>query len=454
MRQHAQNLPPQNQAEFDEKYEQLTSRNKEILRHFLDGHTDEEIKEMTFGTKDNVRYHLSAVCGTFGLKEKQEKGEKPERSSHRKDLVDLFMQFRTNLVSEGRAKGAGYQPQKNRPVLADMPGRQMDLQSIFYVKPSLEDRCCEEVLRPGQLIRIRAPQMSGKTSLLYRILHAGQKSGYAAISLNLRYDADEIAMGSLATFLTWFCQEIAAYLELPIENLPTTKAACNTYFQKQVLPQIDTPLVIALDEVEVLFEYPDIAREFFAMLRGWHEKAKSPGVGMIWERLRLVIVHSTDDYIRLNVAQSPFKNIGHIAWPKPLLIDQVQVLAQRYGLQQSMDFVGPLMELVGGHPYLVQQALFTLWQKETTGAALLKNAPTSSGIYRGHFHDLVAKLQSTIGQPVDLVAALNKVLQVKDEAKLSLEEVFKLEGLGLVQTQNNQARISCELYRQFFQAWL
>jgi DNA-binding CsgD family transcriptional regulator len=435
--------PPQNQDEFDQRYEQLSPRNKEILLPFLSGYKDEKIAKMTFGTKANVRYHRSRCYQIFGLSD-------DSGYSHQDDLLGLFQRYRKELVSPKVLDDAGYDFPK-----PDVPGRPMWLESSFYLKPSLEDRCCEEVLRPGQLIRIRAPQMFGKTSLLYRILDLAQKKGYKTIGLNLRYDVDESAMSSLATFLTWFCQEIATYLELPIDHLPTTKAACNAYFQQQVLPRMDVPLVVALDEVEVLFEYPAIAQEFFAMLRGWHEKAKSPGIGAVWEKLRLIIVHSTDDYIRLNTAQSPFKNVGHIAWPKPLQIEKVKILVHRYGLQELMaDVIEPLRVLVGGHPYLIQQGLYSLWCRDTTGEDLLRNAPTSSGIYRGHFQDLAVKLESTIGQSANLVEALRKVLQDSGTAKLSQEEVFKLEGLGLVRPKDNQAHISCDLYRRYFQAWL
>ncbi|NJM49306.1 MAG: hypothetical protein HC860_26590 [Alkalinema sp. RU_4_3] len=243
------------------------------------------------------------------------------RVSHRKDIVDLFMQYRPSMVSEKVRIWAGYQPQaqlKSSPaVVPDLPGRPIALESPFYLQPDLADLCYEEVLRPGRLIRIRAPQMFGKTSLLYRILSVAQKKGYRTISLNLRDDMDTAAKESLGTFLTWFCQVIMTHLKLPIATLPKDKTGCTDYFEDKILPEIDGPLVIALDDVEVLFDYPDIAQEFFAMLRGWHEKSKDPGVGELWDKLRLIIVHSTDAYIKFDQAQSPFNNVGHVARLEP-----------------------------------------------------------------------------------------------------------------------------------------
>ena len=56
--------------------------------------------------------------------------------------------------------------------------------------------------------------------------------------------------------------------------------------------------MLALDEVDAVFPYPDIADNFFALLRAWYEEAKT---NEVWQNLRLVLVHSTDAYIPFNV---------------------------------------------------------------------------------------------------------------------------------------------------------
>lgn len=428
-------------------YEQLTPRQKEILIPFLANKEDGEIAAMLHCTTANVRFHLSRIFRVFDLVD-----SKGDRCRH--DLVDLFVAYRSGLVDPGRSAEAGYRP-SIAPVRPDIPGRPMPLGSPFYVQPTFEARCCEEVLVPGQLIRIRAPQTTGKTSLLNRILHHAETEGYPTLRLNLHYDLDETDLTNLATFLQWFCRNIAEKLNLPVDALPSTKQGCSNYFKTQVLPQIDLPFVIALDEAEALFEYPALAREFFGLLRGWHEKAKEPIVGAIWEKLRLVVVHSTDDYIGLNVAQSPFKNVGHVERLKPLTAEQIYTLVQQYGLPWSMTEVNQLMTLVGGHPFLVQQALYSVWCNETKFTEFLTNAPTLAGIYRTHLQTLSNRLQATIGaNQIGLREALVQVIQSPDTARLSQEQLFKLEGLGVVQLQANQVRVSCELYRQFFQNWL
>jgi hypothetical protein len=431
-------------------YENLKPRQKESLFPFLDGKTDQDIAGMLYTTKDNVRRHLANIFRVFGLVDS--KGDRC-----RKELIELFLDYKPELVSDALLPTVGRKPKIHPPVdsalIPDIPGRPMALQSPFYIQPTFESRCCEEVLVPGQLIRIRAPQTTGKTSLLYRILNHAEQANYHTIALNLRYDLDASDLTSLATFLAWFCDEIAQRLQLFLETAltikPTTKQECTRCLQTQILPKLNQPLVLALDEAEVLFEYPEIAREFFALLRGWHEHAKTPGLEAIWEKLRLVVVHSTDDYIRLSTAQSPFENVGYVVRLPQLQASQVQQLAQRYGLKWTAVEVDRLMQMVGGHPYLVQQALYSVSKQETTLDELLATAPTWAGIYRSHLLELSSRLNAM--PQMNLAAALAQVMATEGTVRLKQEQAFQLEGLGLVQFQGNQVHISCDLYRRFFQ---
>jgi hypothetical protein len=111
--------------------------------------------------------------------------------------------------------------------------------------------------------------------------------------------------------------------------------SCTTYFQAYLLEQIDSPLALALDEVDRIFQYPAIAKDFFPLLRTWHEEAKNLEM---WQQLRVVVAHSTEVYIPLKINQSPF-NVG---LPVELLEwnqKQVQDLARCHGLDWSADQV-------------------------------------------------------------------------------------------------------------------
>ena len=57
------------------------------------------------------------------------------------------------------------------PILLDEPEGQIPLDSTFYMeRPPNEGRCYDTIVKPGALIRIKAPRQMGKSSLMLRIL--------------------------------------------------------------------------------------------------------------------------------------------------------------------------------------------------------------------------------------------------------------------------------------------
>ena len=78
------------------------------------------------------------------------------------------------------------------------------------------------------------------------------------------------------------------------------------YMEDEVLPTLDKPLVLALDEVDLLLR-TDFYSDFFALLRFWYNNA---ALDALWEMLHLILVISTEPYLLIaDVNQSPF-NVG------------------------------------------------------------------------------------------------------------------------------------------------
>ncbi|HBB36181.1 MAG TPA: molecular chaperone Tir, partial [Cyanobacteria bacterium UBA9273] len=176
-----------------------------------------------------------------------------------------------------------------------------DDSSLIYVeRPPLEQSCYEALLRPGALVRIKAPSLMGKTSLMVRVLNRVTQEGYRRAYLNLHL-ANRTDLIDVDRFFKWFCISVGQSLGLPNrlaeywdEEFSTSKVDCTEYFEKYLLPQAGSPVVLCLDEVERVFPYPEVASEFLGLMRAWHERGK---VEKVWKRLRLVVVHSTEVYI-------------------------------------------------------------------------------------------------------------------------------------------------------------
>lgn len=376
------------------------------------------------------------------------------------DTPDLIEEVIT-LVKEGRALEAN--PKKS-PIITpawenfdtpplpiagpELPEGQVGLTSAFYVeRPPIEERCYEEIVRPGALIRIKAPRQMGKTSLMARVLHQAGNLGYRTVALSFQL-ADGKIFSDLDRFLQWFCANMALELDLPIRledywnAIFGSKVACKSYFERYLLKNTVSPLALGLDEVDRIFEYPEVAADFFGLLRAWHEESKNRD---IWKKLRLVVVHSTEAYVPMDINQSPF-NVGLPIELPEFNADQVRNLAQRYELDWQTTQVKRLMEIVGGHPYLVRLTLYHIARGDIKMNELLKTAATDSGIYGDHLRQHLWNLQ----QNPELLAAAKKVVDSVDTVQLDSIQGFKLHSMGLVNLHGNYVMPRCDLYRLYF----
>ena len=328
---------------------------------------------------------------------------------------------------------------------------QVPLDSPFYVERSpIELLCYESILQPGALIRIKAPKQMGKTSLMARILQQARVQELKTVTLSFQL-ADASVFTDLTRFLQWFCAIVTRSLGLPNQlaeywdDIFGSNYNCTDYFENYLLAEIDSPVILALDEVDVVFNYPEIATDFFGLLRAWYEKAKyGDDSSVVWQKMRLVVVHSTEVYIPLNINQSPF-NVGLSIELPELTREQVQDLATRHELDWTVKEVEQLMALIGGNPYLVQVALHHMSCQDITLDQLLETAVDENGIYGDYLRQQLWNLK----QYPDLVSALTRVVLSHTPVELEPVQAFKLQSMGLVQGKD-RVMPSCNLYRQYF----
>ena len=324
--------------------------------------------------------------------------------------------------------------------------------SPFYIyRPPIEKLFIQEIFRPGALIRIRAPHQFGKTSLIAQGFSQAEEQGFrtAVVSLQL---ADKGVLGSLNQFLQWLCVMVSRRLGLPNRleefwsSLFGSNYSCTDYFESYLLPADSSPLLLVLDEMNVLFSQSEIATDVFGMLRAWYERSRHSNHGSeIWRQLRLVIVYSTEVFLPLNVHQSPF-NVGVLLALPAFTTDQVQELATRYGLVPAETYATALIELLGGHPYLTQLSLFHLSQQETKLDDFLKNATSPASVFESHLRQQLGYLEEN----PTLKTVMRQVISAAQGAELHPIDAFKLQGAGLVRFEQQLAFTSCQLYQRYF----
>jgi hypothetical protein len=406
--------------EFYEAFDNLTEKPKNVLILMLSGKTDKEIAQSLGIAESTVRKHIQNIIEHFQID--SDKYLSDQRSWRRGELIELCKNY--NLGFSG-----------------------------FYVeRVPYESQCYEEIFKPGCLIRIKAPQQMGKTSLLERILSKARDSDYQTLILDFQL-ADSTVLTDYSKFLQWFCANASDSLELPDrvaefwKDMYGLNKNCTRYFQKYLLAEINSPLVLGLDNVDLVFEESAIFNDFCRLLRGWYDLARQGDrIGDIWKKLRLIVVHSTEVYQSMDINSSPLAGVGLTVELSEFSFQQVQKFAQQHGLSWNDSQVEQLMIVVGGHPALVRQVFDYLKHQDITLEELLKTASTEEGVFSNHLRRHLQNLR----QHPELAEALSLCVTSAQPVELDSELVFKLHRMGLVKIQGNSVMPRCDLYRQYF----
>ena len=106
---------------------------------------------------------------------------------------------------------------KDAPVTqseATIPGDFLLLDSRLYInRPPMEELTYTEISQPGCLIRIKAPRLRGKSSLLSRILNPATGRRCKTVYLDFQ-EADVAVVAELSQILGWLCANISRQLNL------------------------------------------------------------------------------------------------------------------------------------------------------------------------------------------------------------------------------------------------
>ena len=328
--------------------------------------------------------------------------------------------------------------------------------SSYVERYPAETICYEELLKEGALVRIKAPRQMGKSALMHQVLsQLREHHSYQTVLLTFQEIVSTEELSSLDRFLQCLCRALSRSLGIPDqveavwdEACLGSKVSCSTYLEDVILAAVETPLVVCLDDVDVLFIYTQISEDFFGLLRAWYEKTRSRPQ---WQKLRLAIIHSTEVYIQLNIHQSPF-NVGLPIELGDLSPSQVQRLAYLNQLDLHSPQWGEagltsLLNLVGGHPYLLGLAFSHLhYHPEITLDHLLSEAATLAGLYKDHLREHWEALH----RKPDLALEFARVVRSHQPLPLNPRHAHQLHSMGLVKLQGNCAAVRCELYRRYF----
>ena len=329
------------------------------------------------------------------------------------------------------------------------PEGAIESQSPFYIVRDA-DRIVDEItnLEKGATFAIKGPRQVGKSSLLLRTAEAAAKAGKNLALLDFQ-EIDDTYFANADTFLRNFCEMISSELKLEsrvdeyLDGQPNIRK-CTRYMGDYLLKEA-APVVLALDEVEKVFERP-FQSDFFSMLRGWHNR-RARFNDPIWKRLDMVIVTSTEPhYFIKNLAESPF-NVATKVLVGEFSDTQLSNLNTKYGSPLTNEQLERLMVLVGGHPYLSHYAIYAVASGRNSADDLVLNVRHRCNPFREYLQQLALRLQASS----EMVVALKTILREKPPH--SLENLLRLEGAGLVRQEADKVLPRCQLYENFFREY-
>ncbi|MDJ0844180.1 AAA-like domain-containing protein [Crocosphaera sp.] len=320
-------------------------------------------------------------------------------------------------------------------------------QSDHYIERSpIEQRCYQELLTNGALIRVKAAEKMGKTLLLEQLASFAQQQNYKTVYLNL-FQPENSILDESSQFLRWLCKRVSRKLKLPDEVdefwgdlSPNTD--CTDYFEDYILDELTTPLVLQLDNIEQIFT-KNSAFDFFSMIRSWWGMRHKES----WKNLRLILSYSTEALPKLPIHQSPF-NVGlEIKLPE-FNQEQVMKLITSHNLHWEPENIDKLMIMVSGHPYLISEGInYLVNYPDSKLDDILEKAHTEEGLYAAYLQHHWSILE----QDKELSDTLRQIVESEQAIAISPKYSYILEKMGLICQEGNQVKPRCQMYRLYFQ---
>jgi hypothetical protein len=331
------------------------------------------------------------------------------------------------------------------PIRLELPSGTMDPESRFYIEREGDALCRTDIARQGVTITTKAPRQLGKSSLLVRTMERAAVADKTVAFLDFQLLDCETLESPEAFFRTlchWITDELGLANE--VDRFWETKLGyvqrCSRYFRRHVLHAVDGSLVLAMDEVDRMFDCP-FRSDFFGMLRSWHNSRRP---GNEWKRLDLALVISTEPYLLIdNLKQSPF-NVGQVIELDDFTPDQVRDLNARHGHPLSEAELTGLMSLIGGHPYLVRRALYLIASGQMDAETLMTKAAHDDGPFGDHLRRHLFRFRD---KP-DLAQAMAQIVAHNTCSDDLL--FFRLRGAGLARRAEAVVAPRYGLYDAYF----
>lgn len=349
-------------------------------------------------------------------------------------------------------ESAFLQPATDDRNLIEPPGGALPLHSPLYIARPGDDEFCNAIARHDSIVLVKGARQVGKTSLLARGLEAARMLDAKILLIDFQHFGPP-AFETAAQLLLAMAELIAFQIDLPSRphenwnDCLSPSSNFERFLRREVLARDESYFVLALDEVDRLFNH-DYGGEIFALFRSWHNlRALDPDGPLC--RLTITIAYATEAHLFISdLNQSPF-NVGTRLTLEDFTCEQLAELNERYCAPLADNEIVRFHHLVGGHPYLTQRGLYEIYQRKTSLPILEQNFDLDDGPFGDHLNRLLISLQ----QDQDLLAELRGF--VLSGSSLSSSAFYRLRSAGVVAGESaDERRPRCDLYARYLKKHL
>jgi tRNA A-37 threonylcarbamoyl transferase component Bud32 len=333
------------------------------------------------------------------------------------------------------------------------PGGAVPLTSELYVVRPTDEQFLEAIRQRDSIVLVKGARQMGKTSLLARGLQKARESG-AKVAITDFQKLNNSDLASVTTLFQALGELMADQLDLDVypsdvwRERSAPSVNFERYLRREVLKNLDAPLVWGMDEVDRLFTCT-FGSEVFGLFRSWHnERAVNPDGP--WGQLTLAIAYATEAHLFItDLNQSPF-NVGTRLELHDFTPEQLDDLNRRHGSPlRGQAEVTHFHHLTNGHPYLVRRGLHDMATQGLRLAEFENLADRNDGPYGDHLRRILVLL----ARDPELCDIVRAILQ--GQPAPTMESFYRLRSAGLMTGDTpRDARPRCKLYGEYLKKHL
>lgn len=332
----------------------------------------------------------------------------------------------------------------------EQPTGTVNPDSRFYIERKGDSVLAGQLRNPNTTLVIRAARQMGKSSLLKRAKRLAESMDKTCGVIDFQGLFDRKVLQDDTLFFQRFSTLVARAFKLQKvvpspeevwEPMLGNVMCCTDYMEQYILPALEgQSLLLAIDEVDRVLG-SDFRSDFFGMLRHWHNNRADDGS---WANLSLALVVSTEPRLLIeDVNQSPF-NVGVPIMLEDFTKSQVDDLNERHNHAFEMDTLDELFHWIGGHPYLVRQAMYLVASQEYEPEGLFQAMTTSESPFVDHLNHY---LNYFYERPL-LAQAMMSV--IKGQSGPTRDTLLRLQSAGLIRQEGKSVVPRCRLYAEYF----